>query len=126
MFLDIIEFCCIEREICVSSDLSKIFIKRRFLFKNSCWAERIQMPEELSISEDGNQIVIRSYGQISKKDLVQVIEKVDHIHHRRGITKVLDSFDVFDCLRRIYNCKKAIEMTLRMQNDVRAILQTEF
>ncbi len=47
------------------------------------------MPEELSISEDGNQIIIRSYGQISKKNLVEIIEKVANIHHERGITKVL-------------------------------------
>jgi len=34
IFLEIIGFCCIEGEIGVSSDLSKIVTKRRFLFNN--------------------------------------------------------------------------------------------
>lgn len=95
------------------------------------------MPEELSISEDGNQIDIRSYGQISKKDLEQALEKVDQIHHERGITKVLvdarernhppDTMTAFDgavCLAERFRAKIRFAIVVRRDMEANKLFES--
>jgi hypothetical protein len=47
------------------------------------------MPEEVSISEDGKYILIRSHGEPSLEHLEQALHEVMEIHRQRRIDKAL-------------------------------------
>jgi hypothetical protein len=47
------------------------------------------MPETVTVHEDMGVIEVHSFGQVTKKDLLQSLETVDRIYQKRGFYKVL-------------------------------------
>ena len=64
------------------------------------------MPEDINVDEQSGIVNIRSYGVVSKNDLVEVIEKVKEINKKKHISRVLvdtreeerliDTLDMYD------------------------------
>lgn len=47
------------------------------------------MPETITVHDDLEIIEVHSFGQVTKEDLLQSLQKVDQIYQTRGYNKVL-------------------------------------